>query len=431
MTFRPQVPRALLAALFLAALAAATSGCLSSGGPPPVQPPHCAPPAAGARAPARADAGPIAVDYLKALGGHRYDQAQGYAHACTSAQQHSLDQLWLWLDSMPSQGIKVADPKVTSAKDGVTVRTTLFARFGPAPYSAWVSLGPRALRLTQARGTWRVRADVSVAHRSDLAAYGVSWLHHPYFINGQRVTVIYAKPADIDAAQQILDTAEAVVPGLAARYGGGKAGLRPVIFLVDQKKQAERLAHVDLGKVRTPAGFQYSSFAYVDLPEWENLDEVDQDSMVAHELTHVVTRPMLDGAPHSLLEGIAMYEESAYLSEHGSGMSIEDVAAYYYHHQFPSMRIWRTRVTDWGLPSVNAIQVCYEDALVMTHVIMDEYGGVPALARLGAAFRRYGGPIRFTKAQVDHAFQRALGVPFSRVVAEAHAYAYRTLGFTG
>jgi hypothetical protein len=56
---------------------------------------------------------------------------------------------------------------------------------------------------------------------------------------------------------------------------------------------------------------------------------------------------------------------------------------------------------------------------------------VPALARLGAAFRRYGGPMRFTKAQVNRAFQRALGVPFARVVAEAHAYAYRTLGIAG
>jgi hypothetical protein len=431
MPFRPLARRALPVALSLAVVAGAASGCLSSSGPPPVRPPHCVPSAPGTDAPSEADAGPVAIDYLRALGGHRYDQAQGYAHACTAAQQHSLDQLWLWLDSMPTQAIKVADPKVTSGKKGVTVRTTLFARFGPAPYSAWVTLGPRTLRLTPARSTWRVRADVSVVHRSDLAAYGVSWLHHPYFINGQRVTVIYAKPADVGAAQQILDTAEAVVPGLASRYGGGKAGLRPVIFLVDQKKQAERLAHVDLGKVRTPAGFQYSSFAYVDLPEWENLPEVDQESMVAHELTHVVTRPMLDGAPHSLLEGIAMYEESDYLAEHGSGMSIEDVAAYYYHHEFPSMKIWRTRVTDWGLPNANAIQVCYEDALVMTHVIMEEYGGVPALARLGAAFRRYGGPRRFTKAQVDHAFRRALGVPFSRVVVQAHAYAYRTLGVTG
>src|SRR4051812_8632442 len=162
MLFRPHVPRALLAAVSLAALAVAASGCLSSGGPSPLRPPHCAPPAAGARLPARADAGPIAIDYLKALGGHRYDQAQSYAHACTSAQQHSLDQLWLWLDSMPTQAIKVADPKIVSARDGVTVHTTLFARFGPAPYSAWVSLGPRTLRLTQARSTWRVRADVSV-----------------------------------------------------------------------------------------------------------------------------------------------------------------------------------------------------------------------------------------------------------------------------
>jgi hypothetical protein len=431
MPFRPQVPRALLAAVSFAALAVAGAGCLGEGGPAPLRPPHCAHMPAGARAPAEADAGPIAIDYLKALAGHRYDEAQSYAHACTSAQQHSLDQLWLWLDSMPSQQFKVADPHITPARDGVTVRATLFARFGTKPYSAWVALGPRTLQLTQAKSTWRVRADVSVVHRADLAAYGVSWLHHPYFINGQRVTVVYAKPADVTAAQQILDTAEAVVPGLAERYGGGKAGLRPVIFLVDQKKQAERLAHVDLGKVRTPAGFQYSSFAYIDLPEWNQMPGVDQDSMVAHELTHVVTRPMLDGAPHSLLEGIAMYEESAYLAAHGSGMSIADVAAYYYHHDFPSMKVWELRATDWGLPNVDAIQICYEDALVMTHVIMDEYGGAAALARLGATFRRYGGPMRFTPAQVDHAFRTALGVPFTRVVAEAHAYAYRALGVAG
>ena len=122
------------------------------------------------------------------------------------------------------------------------MRATLYAKFGPAPYSAWVTLGPRTLRLAPARGRWRVRADVSVVDRSNLAAYGVSWLHHPYFINGQRVTVVYATPADIVAAQQILETAESVIPGLAARYGGGEAGLRPVIFLVDDRSQGERLA---------------------------------------------------------------------------------------------------------------------------------------------------------------------------------------------
>jgi hypothetical protein len=291
------------------------------------------------------------------------------------------------------------------------VQATLFAKFGPKPYSAWVTLGPRTLQLTQARGTWRVSADVSVVHRSDVAAYGVSWLHHPYFINGQRVTVVYARPADVTAAQQILDTAESVVLRLVARYGGGNAGLRPVIFLVDQKAQGERLAHVDLGTVRTPAGFQYSSFAYVDLPAWRALPEIAQESMIAHELTHVVTRPMVDLAPHSLLEGIAMSEESAYLAEHGSGgFSLADVAAYYYHRDFPSMRIWERRQSAWGLRNTRAINVAYEDALAMTHVIMDEHGGVPALAPLGAAFRRDGGPLTFTAAQVDRVFRSGLGV---------------------
>src|SRR6185312_8236082 len=331
MSLRPQVARALLVAVSLAAIGVAGTACLG-GGPPAVPPPPCTPPAAGAQVPAEAAAGAIAVDYLTALADHRYDHAQDYAHACTAAQQHSLDQLWLWLDSMPTQAIKVADPRIASVKDGVTVEATLYARFGPKPYTAWVALGPKTLRRTQARSSWRVRADVSVVHRSDLAAYGVSWLHHPYFINGQRVTVVYAEPADITAAQQILDTAESVIPGLVDRYGGGRAGLRPVIFLVDQTGQAERLAHVDLGKVRTPAGFQYSSFAYVDLPAWRALPEIAQESMIAHELTHVVTRPMLDLAPHSLLEGIAMYEESEYLAEHGAGgFSLEDVAAFYYH----------------------------------------------------------------------------------------------------
>jgi hypothetical protein len=100
MPFRPPVARTLPLALSLAALPVAAAGCLGSG-PAALRPPHCAPAAAGAQAPASADAGPIAVDYLTALADHRYDRAQGYADACSTAQQHSLDQLWLWLDSMP------------------------------------------------------------------------------------------------------------------------------------------------------------------------------------------------------------------------------------------------------------------------------------------------------------------------------------------
>ncbi len=400
------------------------AGCLGSGSAaPPV--PHCIP--STAAAPNAAAAQPVAVTYLQALAGHRYDAAQRFAHACTVGQQRSLDRLWLWLDSMPTQQIKVVGATTKAAAGAVTVSATLYARFGPAPYSAWVTLGPQTLRLTPAAGRWHVRADVSVVHHSDLAAYGVSWLHHPYFINGQRVTVIYAKPDDVVAAQQILATADSVTPRLARIYGGGQAGLRPVIFMVDQRKQGEELAHVDLGKVRTPAGFQYSSFAYIDLPLWRGLPDVEQSSMVVHELTHVVTRPMLAGAPHSLLEGIATYEENRYLALDGETMPLDQLVAYYLHNAFPSLRIWERRESDWGLPNVRSIGVCYSDALAMTHVILQQNGGVPALRRLGAAFRAEHARRDFTAAQVERAFQRGLGVSFAHVVAEAHAYATRAV----
>jgi hypothetical protein len=422
MTFSRRLLRALAVAALLGVAALTTSGCVGSSGTT-VKPPHCRP-ATGAE-PSPDTAHVVAVSYLSALGGHDYDRAQTFAHACSTAQQHSLDQLWLWLDSMPTQQVKVDD--VTSTRDdhGMSVTATLWARFGPAPHSAWVTLGPRTLRLTPARGAWRVRADVSVVHRSDLAAYGVSWLHHPYFINGQRVTVVYAKPDDVTAAQSILDTAEAVIPGLFARYGGGEAGLRPVIFLVGRRRQGELLAHVDLGKVRTPAGFQYSSFSYIDLPKWRDLPDIAQQSMVAHELTHVVTRPMLAGAPHSLLEGVAMYEEDLYLGGHGQSYSLDNLFAYYYHHAFPSLRIWERRESDWGLPNTHAIGVAYDDALAMTAVITARHGGVAGLRRLGAAFRAEHARRDFTAAQVEHAFQRALGVSFQRVVAETHAFVRR------
>jgi hypothetical protein len=149
--------------------------------------------------------------------------------------------------------------------------------------------------------------------------------------------------------------------------------------------------------------------------------------MVVHELTHVVTRPMLAGAPHSLLEGIATYEENRYLALDDETMPLDQLDAYYLHNAFPSLRIWERRESDWGLPNVRSIGVCYLDALAMTNVILQQNGGVPALRRLGAAFRAEHARRDFTAAQVEGAFQRALGVSFARVVAETHAYATRAV----
>jgi hypothetical protein len=290
-----------------------------------------------------------------------------------------------------------------------------------------VRLGQRTLQLAWGRRGWRVRADVSRPSRSDLGVYGFTQLRHPYFINGSRATVVYGSTDELVDAEHILDAAESAAPRLWSTYGGGAAGLRPLIFLIDNAGQGERLAHIDLGKVRTPAGFQYSSFAYVDLPEWRRLDSVHQQSMVVHELTHVVTRPMLGGAPHSLLEGIAMVEEARFLRLRGVPMSLEEIYAYYYHDAFPTLRIWERRETDWGVTNLRGIGLCYLDALAMTHVIVARHGGVDGLRRLGAAFRAEHVRRDFTAAQVRAAFQRALGASFDQVEAEAHAYARATL----
>jgi hypothetical protein len=138
--------RPLLAVAWAGAAALACAGCLGqASAAPPV--PHCARPAPRAPAAPTSTALTVAVRYLSALADHRYDRAQTFAHACSTRQQHSLDRLWLWMASMPTQQISVTGAKVTAAAGGVTVRATLYAKFGPAPHSDWVTLGPRTLQL--------------------------------------------------------------------------------------------------------------------------------------------------------------------------------------------------------------------------------------------------------------------------------------------
>ena len=80
---------------------------------------------------------------------------------------------------------------------------------------------------------------------------------------------------------------------------------------------------------------------------------------------------------------------------------------------------------------LRSIDVCYLDGLAMTHAILDRNGGVPALRRLGAAFRAQHARRDYTAAQVERAFHRALGVSFERVVRESRAYTRRTVLETG
>jgi hypothetical protein len=113
---------------------------------------------------------------------------------------------------------------------------------------------------------------------------------------------------------------------------------------------------------------------------------LERDGTIAHELTHVASVGMLGRSPHSLLEGLAMYEEDSYLRTLGVHLTLGSIAHLYANGSFPSITVWRTRVTDWGLRNPAAVDLCYEDGQAMSAVIMQRHGGAAGIARLAKAF---------------------------------------------
>jgi hypothetical protein len=373
------------------ALACATAACSHGSSATGHPPPKCGPlaPAAGG---SLADARAEAVAYVRQIAAHHYDAAERATQPCNSQQYNDIRKLWKFMAGMP---VGQSDVKATASKGkpwpgSAHVKVTVYIRFGTPPYSAWITAATRTLRLDSRNQGWRVTTDATRAPKGKLSAYGFSSYRRPEFLSGDRATVVYSAASDL--------------------------------FLVTNRKQAERLAHVQLGRVRTPAGFEFSSYAYIDLPQWEGYDSVDQRSMIVHELTHVATRSWVEQCPHSLAEGVAMYEEDLWRRQHHLGrIPLYDLRSVY-QHGFPSALVWSRRETDWGLTNLLAIQYSYLDAMTMVQQIVDQHGGIAALRRLAAAFKARAGERRdFTTADVDAAFSQALGVSFDQMVAEAHA----------
>jgi hypothetical protein len=143
--------------------------------------------------------------------------------------------------------------------------------------------------------------------------------------------------------------------------------------------------------------------------------------MIVHELTHVATRSWVESTPHSLAEGVAMYEENLWRVQHHLGRIPLLYLREVYRQGFPSELIWERRETDWGLGNLDAIQYSYLDAMTMVQQIVAQHGGISGLRRLAAAFEERVGKRDFTARQVDAAFNQALGVSFAQVQAEAHS----------
>lgn len=402
------------------ALICALSGC---GGGAASQPAACAPRTGGTSlAAARA----LLNAYVRDIAAHRYDAAEAKIEPCNEAQFGALHRLWKFMAGIPTGDVQVrthmtpGSPWPGSARG----RVTIYVRFGATPFTSWITAATRTFRVDSRPGGWRLTSDVTAKQRGKLSAYGFASYRRPIALSGRRATVVYSAGSDERDARLILRIADSVVGQLWERFGGGRAARRPILFLVQNKQQGERLAHVNLGKVRTPAGFQYSSYAYVDLPEWETYPPASKRSLVVHELTHVASRAWVDHAPHSLAEGVAMYEEDRWRREHHLGAVPLLGLGRLYRAGFPSTAIWSRRETDWGLRNLAAIQYSYLDAMTMVQQIVAHHGGVPALRRLGQAFaRRAHGRRDFTTADLNQAFEAALGVSFSTVVAEAHTAA--------
>ena len=298
-------PRLLLIGALVCTTAACSHGAATSTGPP-----SCRPLVTSAGG-SLADARSVAARYVSDIATHHYDAADRSTEPCNRSQYNDIRKLWRFMAGMPVGQSRVT----TTAAQGspwpgsARVTVTVYIHFGKPPYSAWITAATRTLRLDSRPGGWRVTTDVTKARQGKLSAYGFGSYRRPVALSGDRATVVYSATTEKAEAAAILSTADEVIGPLWKRYGGGRAALRPILFLVTNRTQAEKLAHVQLGKVRTPAGFEFSSYAYIDLPQWEEYDDADRRSMIVHELTHVATRSWVETAPHSLAEGVAMYEE--------------------------------------------------------------------------------------------------------------------------
>ena len=367
---------------------------------------------------------PVAVDYVKALARGDRSAAQADVGNSDYNQLSSLSTFETWFSLIPAKRLHVrAVPLEVHDRSSVGVRMVLTARLGPAPLTPWVKLGERVLLVQDQRAGWRVLADITGRSNVRVRRYGLSLMEQPHFLSAPHISVVYGPDDAQLAARTIFQSGGSVVKMLHSKYGGGAASRHPLVYLVAGLKQGEKLAGVSIGRKETPAGWQYKDFAYIDYPVWLGYDNVDQESTVAHELTHVASHTMLAGAPHSLLEGVAMYEEERYLNSLGYGRSFALIRSYY-RSGFPSDKVWGLQSFDWGLTNGNAIDACYLDGEAMSAVIIEQHGGVPALARLARAYRSFHRN-HYSPDQVRTAFQQALGVSFDTVVAEAHAYANR------
>jgi hypothetical protein len=413
----------------IAAFALIAAGCSGGSAAPPASSGKAAPGSSSA-SPATAPptpaelfpaAKPVAVEYLRDVALGRTAAAGALSAAPDAGARRTLMRLDRWLGSIPVGRIDATAthlPLPSGYPDGaVGVSLDLRARLSRGALTDWVPLGQRVLVMTQDASAWRVASDATYDDRLAVGPQGLSLFPRPRFLTGKRVTVIYGLASAKGAATDILKAADAEVPRLASSYGGGPAAARPLVFLVKNRDQGERLSGTRIGQ-QTPLGTVAGNFAYVFLSQYAPVDAVGRSSSVVALMAMLASRAMLRDVPTSLTNGVASYEEDRYLATRGFILPLDDIGRAY--PAYPSLDRWTTSASLWGL-SGKAGQLANQDALAMVHVIVQNHGGVAAVRRLGRAFRSQSVG-DFTRGQVRTAFRKALRVSFESVRAEARAY---------
>jgi hypothetical protein len=162
------------------------------------------------------------------------------------------------------------------------------------------------------------------------------------------------------------------------------------------------------------------------MPAWSRESAIARDALLVHELTHVASAALVAGCPLSMVEGVARYEEQGYALAAGARWPLTYLAAAY-RRGYPSTERWRWTFGHWMLRRPLPTWLAYEDGAAIVRAVVGD-GGDAGLRRLGAAFRRDGVSGRFTAAQIDAAFRRAVGRSFAQVVAQAHAQTIAAAG---
>jgi hypothetical protein len=398
--------------MLAAAVAAGCSAGHAETFSTPLQPAGSAP-AAATRA---------AVRYLHALAARQ--PAAALAAPETAAQRRSLGALTRWLGAIPVAHLRVvAVPISTRPPDAASLLVSLRARLGRGAASTYVSLGQRRILVRRRAGAWRVAADLSARPGSGVAPGGLAAVPRASYAAGANAVVVNAARASPGEVSQVRAAAR-TLPRLVARYGPPGGVRTPVIVLVPGWGRAESIAGISFPHEATAA--EYHGLVFVDVPEWRRWGDVRGRGVVVHELTHVASGRLLRGAPLSLLEGLARYEEEGYDRRAGAPTSVALLAAAY-RRGYPTIDRWGWALRNgWQLHGRVRVEVAYEDAAAVTRAVIAG-DGVDGVRRLARAFRREGGGW-FSHARVRAAFLTALGRPFAAVLADAHRETFAAAG---